>query len=249
MHGNASYAYLSSSNMLLPQHDDPNNKTFPSNAHSLVQNEISATSTIFAVKFKRTQRNFSLGLSVQGDIKTGSYVKVEADRGEDLGIVIGRIPGDKIMNTMNRSRSNSTSSLPSGPGIGDLKNIIRLATHDEILLLDRKREEEEELIEICRSKTLQRGLNMNVGDAEYQFDCHKLTFFFEANGRVDFRGLVRDLFSIYKIRIWMQQIDKNSNSFDSLVTNDRKIRNDFRYGSNFDMSTASTFDCMKAGPV
>ena len=49
---------------------------------------------------------------------------------------------------------------------------------------------------------------MNVVDAEYQFDRHKLTFFFEASCRVDFRELVRDLFSIYKTRIWMQQIDK-----------------------------------------
>lgn len=51
---------------------------------------------------------------------------------------------------------------------------------------------------------------MHVVDAEYQFDRHKLTFFFEAEGRVDFRELVRDLFSMYKTRIWMQQLDKNT---------------------------------------
>ena len=44
----------------------------------------------------------------------------------------------------------------------------------------------------------------------YQFDRHKLTFFFEADGRIDFRELVRDLFSIYKTRIWMQQVDKGA---------------------------------------
>ena len=53
---------------------------------------------------------------------------------------------------------------------------------------------------------------MNVVDAEYQFDRHKLTFFFEAEGRVDFRELVRDLFSMYKTRIWMQQLDKNTSA-------------------------------------
>ena len=250
MQGNLSLVYgmsptsmnLNNSNLLPPQHEDPSINSYSNN-----QNKISATSTIFAVKFKRTQRNFSLGSRIQGDVKTGSYVKVEADRGEDLGIVIGRIAGDKIMHTMNRSRSNSTGCLSSGSGVADLKNIIRLATQEEILLLDRKREEEAELIEICRNKTLQRGLNMNVVDAEYQFDRHKLTFFFEANGRVDFRELVRDLFSIYKTRIWMQQIDKNSNSLDSAVTNERMIRSDLRYGSNFDMPTANTFDSMK-GP-
>jgi len=79
-------------------------------------------------------------------------------------------------------------------------------------MLQVKKEEEEELLKICRGKTSQRGLPMNVVDAEYQFDRHKLTFFFEAEGRIDFRELVRELFSIYKTRIWMQQIDKNSPS-------------------------------------
>jgi cell fate regulator YaaT (PSP1 superfamily) len=73
-----------------------------------------------------------------------------------------------------------------------------------------KREEEDELLKICRGKVGQRGLPMTVVDAEYQFDRHKLTFFFEAEGRVDFRELVRDLFSMYKTRIWMQQLDKNT---------------------------------------
>jgi len=50
---------------------------------------------------------------------------------------------------------------------------------------------------------------MTVVDAEYQFDRNKLTFFFEAEGRIDFRELVRDLFSIYKTRIWMQQVNKD----------------------------------------
>ena len=47
---------------------------------------------------------------------------------------------------------------------------------------------------------------MTVVDAEYQFDRNKLIFFFQADGRIDFRELVRDLFSMYKTRIWMQQL-------------------------------------------
>ena len=50
---------------------------------------------------------------------------------------------------------------------------------------------------------------MHVIDAEYQFDRHKLTFFFEADRRIDFRELVRDLFSVYKTRIWLQQVRAN----------------------------------------
>ena len=98
--------------------------------------------------------------------------------------------------------------------IGDMKRIMRVATHDEISLLEVKRDEEEELLKICSTKARQRGLQMSVVDAEYQFDRNKLTFFFQAEGRIDFRELVRDLFSMYKTRIWMEQIDKNGSTLD-----------------------------------
>jgi len=169
---------------------------------------------VYCVKFKRTQRNFVLGPRISRDLKIGTYVKVEADRGEDLGIVVGKIPAEKY--NFSNSRSSFTAGLGPQPGIGgsaaDLKRIIRLATHDEVGLLAMKRDEEEELLRICRTKVRQRGLPMHVVDAEYQFDRHKLTFFFEAEGRVDFRELVRDLFSMYKTRIWMQQLDKNTST-------------------------------------
>jgi hypothetical protein len=111
-----------------------------------------------------------------------------------------------------RRNDQITQNGTGGSGTADLKRITRLATHDEVSLLVMKRDEEDELLKICRGKARQRGLRMNVVDAEYQFDRHKLTFFFEAEGRVDFRELVRDLFSIYKTRIWMQQLDKNTAS-------------------------------------
>jgi hypothetical protein len=166
---------------------------------------------VYYVKFKRTQRNFVLGPRINRDLKIGTYVKVEADRGEDLGIVVGKIPTEKY-NFATRNQYTAGMGPPPGTGAADLKCIIRLATHDEVALLGIKREEEEELLGICRAKVHQRGLPMHVVDAEYQFDRHKLTFFFEAEGRVDFRELVRDLFSMYKTRIWMQQLDKNTST-------------------------------------
>ena len=166
---------------------------------------------VYSVKFKRTQRSFVIGPRLNRDLKIGTYVKVEADRGEDLGIVVGKVSPEK-----RNYRGGDMSIMPPATGAAgntsDLKRIIRLATHDEVSLLSLKREEEDELLKICRTKVRQRGLPMNVVDAEYQFDRHKLTFFFEAEGRVDFRELVRDLFSIYKTRIWMQQLDKNTSA-------------------------------------
>jgi hypothetical protein len=175
---------------------------------------------VYNVKFKRTQRSFVMGPRINRDLKIGTYVKVEADRGEDLGIVVGKIPSEKYNMTGRpppsfRGSMGEIGIIPPPTGLGaagasDLKRIIRLATHDEVSLLAMKREEEEELLKVCRGKVRQRGLPMHVVDAEYQFDRHKLTFFFEAEGRIDFRELVRDLFSMYKTRIWMQQLDKNT---------------------------------------
>jgi len=176
--------------------------------------------TVYNIKFKRSQRNFVAGPRINRDLDIGCYVKVEADRGEDLGIVVGKMSSEKFNASAGRASFRPPSSNPSelGPSgsnpssAADLKRVIRLATHDEVNLLSVKREEEDELLRICRTKVRQRALPMNVVDAEYQFDRHKLTFFFEAEGRVDFRELVRDLFSIYKTRIWMQQLDKNGSS-------------------------------------
>jgi hypothetical protein len=181
---------------------------------------------VYTVKFKRSQKNFVLSNHINGDIKIGSYVKVEADRGEDLGIVLSRIPIEKF-----NSGTRHTSQNMDIPDV-QFKKITRLATDEEISLLSLKEEEESELLKICRSKTSQRGLPMNVVDAEYQFDRHKLTFFFEASCRIDFRELVRDLFSIYKTRIWMQQIDKVPNSPLSLTSIPNKASRSTFEGQN-----------------
>lgn len=189
---------------------------------------------VYAVKFKRSQRNFVLGPRISRDLKIGTYVKVEADRGEDLGIVVGKPPIDFNRQSTFTGRSSFSAGMgpppPSGPAV-DLKRIMRLATHDEVSLLGLKRDEEEELLKICRAKVRQRGLPMNVVDAEYQFDRHKLTFFFEALGRVDFRELVRDLFSMYKTRIWMQQLDKNTSTSAQAIISPQAANLHMDYGT------------------
>lgn len=176
---------------------------------------------IYSVKFKRGQKHFVLGPRITREVKIGCYVKVEADRGEDLGIVMAIIPVEKfVASNTNRGRSMTEDSMSSGEtphsatNVNDMKRIMRVATHDEISLLDVKRDEEDELLKICSTKCKQRALPMKLVDAEYQFDRNKLTFFFQAEGRIDFRELVRDLFSIYKTRIWMEQIDKNGAAVD-----------------------------------
>jgi len=129
---------------------------------------------------------------------------------------MGIIPMEKYIASNNRqatedsTASGDSTASSQAINISDMKRIMRAATNDEISLLEVKREEEDELLKICSTKVKQRGLPMTVVDAEYQYDRNKLTFFFQAEGRVDFRELVRDLFSIYKTRIWMEQTDKGS---------------------------------------
>jgi len=211
--GHTSRHSFSSSSML----DQLHFNQVDAHHHAPVLPTRSMPRTVYNIKFKRSQRNFVAGPRINRDLDIGCYVKVEADRGEDLGIVVGKMSAEKFNASAGRASfrppsSNPTDLGPSGTtptSAADLKRVIRLATHDEVNLLTVKREEEDELLRICRTKVRQRALPMNVVDAEYQFDRHKLTFFFEAEGRVDFRELVRDLFSIYKTRIWMQQLDKN----------------------------------------
>ncbi|EQC40130.1 hypothetical protein SDRG_02780 [Saprolegnia diclina VS20] len=148
----------------------------------------------YEVQFKRCRKDVFSGL---GGFKLGDYVKVEGDRGEDVGHVIRMAPDAKTL----RSTNDSESKEPA-----PMKRVMRLASENELTLLREQHKEEQEVLQVCRSKVRQRMLPMNVIDAEYQFDRHKLTFFFEADRRIDFRELVRDLFAIYKTRIWLQQV-------------------------------------------
>jgi cell fate regulator YaaT (PSP1 superfamily) len=84
-----------------------------------------------------------------------------------------------------------------------LKKIYRLAAANEIATLMSKAEDESNAMLLCQSKVKQRKLPMEIVDAEYQWDRRKLTFYFVADRRIDFRELVRELFKLYKTRIWM----------------------------------------------
>lgn len=159
---------------------------------------------IYQVQFKRAHRNFILAPSAPRNIIPGDFVKVEADRGEDMGIVLSKLPACEFEEVMPTAgyRGRGFAS-----GQGERKFLYRVATPDERVALATKVEDEEIALQVIREKVAERALPMAILDAEYQFDRHKLTFFFEAERRIDFRELVSELFSQYKTRIWMQQVD------------------------------------------
>lgn len=203
-HGN--YNHLNgnmASNQLLMPSPSPRSKYSSPRMYQPLDVELT-DGYVYQVHFKRAHRNFVVATSSLLMVKVGDFVKVEADRGEDMGIVVSKVP------TQNFQEFIPTAGYRGrgfGSGQGEKKCILRLCGENERhQLLDKVRDEERSL-RVIREKVLERGLPMVILDAEYQFDRHKLVYFFEADRRIDFRDLVSDLFSMYKTRIWMQQVD------------------------------------------
>ena len=87
-----------------------------------------------------------------------------------------------------------------------LKPVIRIATQDDVRREAKNREKEKEAFKICQEKIRKHGLEMKLIDAEYTFDNNKVLFYFTADGRIDFRELVKDLASVFRTRIELRQI-------------------------------------------
>ncbi len=122
-------------------------------------------------------------------IAVGAHVLVQVERGEDMGRVI------QVLETERAARAK-VKPLP----------ILRIATDDELRRdADNRRKELDARAE-CRRMAVDRKLKMKVVDAEWQFDGNKMTFYFTADKRVDFRQLVKDLAGVYKTRIELRQI-------------------------------------------
>ncbi|MFV0465821.1 MAG: stage 0 sporulation family protein [Lachnospiraceae bacterium] len=87
-----------------------------------------------------------------------------------------------------------------------LKSVIRLATEADIKSEQKNKEKEKEAFKICKEKIQKHDLDMKLVEAEYTFDNNKLLFYFTADGRIDFRELVKDLAAVFRTRIELRQI-------------------------------------------
>ncbi|KAI8378112.1 PSP1 C-terminal conserved region-domain-containing protein [Choanephora cucurbitarum] len=172
---------------------------------------------LYMVEFKGGRTDFFYVLdSNQFHPQIGDLVIVEGDRGKDLGKVAAntltleqvtileqRKQAQLQQLESEKDKEEDTATPAKAPREIHIKRIFRLAASDEINLLLVKGQDEHKALVVCQQKTKQRKLPMEVVDAEYQWDRRKLTFYFEAENRIDFRELVRELFKIYKTRIWM----------------------------------------------
>ena len=96
--------------------------------------------------------------------------------------------------------------VPDDSVVKPLKTVIRAATPEDLARLEENHRKEQSAAEICREKILKHGLEMKLVDVEYTFDGNKILFYFTADGRVDFRELVKDLASVFRTRIELRQI-------------------------------------------
>ena len=123
------------------------------------------------------------------EIETGTHVIVETARGIEFGTVM--IPPREI-------EENGV--------VQPLKPVIRIATEADEMTEQKNKEKEKEAFQICLEKIAKHKLEMKLVEAEYTFDNNKLLFYFTADGRIDFRELVKDLASVFRTRIELRQI-------------------------------------------
>lgn len=144
--------------------------------------------TIIGVRFRQAGKVYYFdpaGL----EIKQGDHVIVETARGVEYGyVVLGcrEVEEEKV--------------------IQPLKEVMRLATPQDDEIQQRNKAKEKDAFKICMEKISKHGLAMKLIDCEYTFDNNKVLFYFTADGRIDFRELVKDLASVFKTRIELRQI-------------------------------------------
>ncbi len=123
------------------------------------------------------------------EIKQGSHVIVETARGIEYGRVV-----------------SGPKEVKDEDVVQPLKSVIRLATDQDRKVVEKNKQKEKDAFKICQEKIRKHGLEMKLVDVEYTFDGNKILFYFTADGRIDFRELVKDLAAVFRTRIELRQI-------------------------------------------
>lgn len=143
---------------------------------------------VVGVKFKETGKAYFFAPG-KFEPQQGEAVIVETARGLEYGKV-----------TM------TVREVPEEEIVAPLKEIVRIATEQDKAQVEKNKKKEKEAFLICEEKIAAHKLDMKLVDVEYTFDSNKILFYFTADGRVDFRELVKDLASVFRTRIELRQI-------------------------------------------
>lgn len=143
---------------------------------------------VVGIRFKKAGKVYYFD---PGDLRftVGQKVIVETARGVECGEVV-----------------LSTREVAPEEVVAPLKQVMRVATAEDLEQIKENKAKEKEAFKICLDKITSHGLPMKLVDVEYTFDRSKIIFYFTADGRVDFRELVRDLAAVFKTRIELRQI-------------------------------------------
>ncbi len=144
--------------------------------------------TVIGVRFRTAGKIYYFSPAGM-EIKIGDHVIVETARGIEYGYVV-----------------LGNRDVDDGKVVPPLKAVIRMATPEDEAVERRNKEKEKEAFRICQEKIKKHNLEMKLIDAEYTFDNNKVLFYFTADGRIDFRELVKDLASVFKTRIELRQV-------------------------------------------
>lgn len=143
---------------------------------------------VVGIRFQRAGKIYYFD-PLDYDLEVPMHVIVETARGVEMGTVLiapKEVEDDQV--------------------VQPLKPVIRVATDEDEKVMERNKEKEVEAFAICKDKIAKHGLEMKLVAAEYTFDNNKLLFYFTADGRIDFRELVKDLASVFRTRIELRQI-------------------------------------------
>ena len=143
---------------------------------------------IVGIKFKDVGKVYFFGPNGM-TFQKGDKAIVETARGLECGEV-----------------ATENSDVPDESIVAPLKPVIRHATKEDLATVEQNREKEKKAFQICEEKIARHGLDMKLVDVEYTFDSSKILFYFTADGRVDFRELVKDLAGVFRTRIELRQI-------------------------------------------
>ncbi len=143
---------------------------------------------VVGVKFKETGKAYYFAPG-KLDPKQGEAVIVETARGLEYGVV-----------------SMTLREVDEEEIVSPLKEIVRIATENDKIQVEKNKKKEIEAFAICEEKIASHKLDMKLVDVEYTFDANKILFYFTAEGRVDFRELVKDLAAVFRTRIELRQI-------------------------------------------
>ena len=143
---------------------------------------------VVGIRFRNAGKIYYFGPG-KLQLKAGMHAIVETARGVEMGTV------------MTDPREVSEESV-----VQPLKPVIRIATEQDEKQVEKNRQKEKEAFKICLEKIAKHKLDMKLVEAEYTFDNNKLLFYFTADGRIDFRELVKDLASVFRTRIELRQI-------------------------------------------